>query len=722
MTMRNGSALKHGALAAALVLLGTSVGWAQTLTANASPSSGAAGVNNSTITGSAFPVGTITGATVSLAPTCAAAASATVAARVTSVATLRRFTFLIPGSLVPGTYKAWVSGTAGTTPFNTGGSSCANVTVTATVQGTASLGAAIAGATVTLVDFAGTVRTGTTASDGSFAFSTGGLTPPFLVKVVTATDSGEFPAGTTLYSVSALLNPSQRINVHVLTDLMVRSFYSAQGIDVNNAFNSPADFPPPSPSAVRALANLVIPSVQLWLNNAGVEATGDAPTGDAINLISTPFVAYPPGVTPPGGLDAVLHQITSEEISPDGSVEEVTIAGGGVTETISPVYGNGLITLNTETTNPSGGGTAGSFIGMALTSAVEPLVNGINATLAAFANTINTKGSALAIADLLPFYAPDYLHNGRNAEQDATETVDEIAGVTMTAELVGVLSVNNGVAHVIGSFQFTFGDEFFSGYDELMLTEVNGTWLLYGNQQVGGVHAGVQARRSQGGAGNLDGTFAFAGADAPAGIITGGTVTGPTNLPGVNIWRGANSTPLRRGLQSVKNGILEDSFFEISDQLGATIADVSAKVPPGSTFDFTVNTATLGVRHYTVRSNAITTEQVQFSGLEPSSALTELPGVLGRTINYNFNIPATYPISGMFLFGQVSDGVRSCGFGSSAEFNLDFVNHTGSRAITIPTNMAYCGFPLSTITFVSIFFQTEGVNGEDSIVQLGYPY
>ena len=42
-------------------------------------------------------------------------------------------------------------------------------------------------------------------------------------------------------------------------------------------------------------------------------------------------------------------------------------------------------------------------------------------------------------------------------------------------------------------------------------------------------------------------------------------------------------------------------------------------MPPGSTFDFSVNTASLGVKLYTVRSNAFTTEQVEFKNLAPSS-------------------------------------------------------------------------------------------------------
>jgi hypothetical protein len=593
------------------------------------------------------------------------------------------------------------------------------------VQGTASLGAAIAGAEVMMVDAAGNTASGTTASDGTFVLDTSGLTPPFLVRIVTAIASGAFPAGTTLYSVSADPNRSTRINVSVLTDLIVRSFYAAQGIDVADAFVIPTgDNAPPSPVAVRALANLVIPAVQLWLDNAGVTATGEAPADDAVNLISSPFIAYPPGVTPTSGLDVILHAIVSEEVNPDGSVAEITIAGDGVTEIISPQYQNGLIVLNTTTTNASGGGSSGSFSGLALTGDLVPILNGINAALEGFTNTVNTKGSALTAADLLPHYAPDYLHDGVNAEEDASEAADELAGVNMTAEVVGILSLDNGVAHVRAKFFFSFGTETDSGQDELALKEINGAWVLYGNQRIGDVGVNVQARRSQGaasvGPGVFGGTFAFAGANAPAGVVTAATVTGPMNNPGANIWGGAQSKALFKGLQFLDNGVLQDEFFLLSDSLGATIAAVNTKVPAGSTFTFALTTSG-GTAQYTTQSNAITTETIEFSGLPASSLATKLPAVLGSTKTYSFNLPATYAISGVFLFGRVSDGQRQCSFGADGPLSLNFSTHTGSGTITIPANMQYCGFN-TAITFVNVFLEVEGVNGETSFVHLGYPY
>jgi hypothetical protein len=104
---------------------------AQSLTPSANPPSGLAGFNDSYLTGSGFPAGTITG-TVAIGASCAAPALATTPIiNVTNLGGLRRFEFLIPASLTAGTYQAWVLGTAGTTSFNTLSTpSCSAITVT----------------------------------------------------------------------------------------------------------------------------------------------------------------------------------------------------------------------------------------------------------------------------------------------------------------------------------------------------------------------------------------------------------------------------------------------------------------------------------------------------------------------------------------------------------------------------------------------------------------
>jgi len=122
------------ALAVALVVLLAAAGHAQKLATYTNPPTGLAGVNNSYITGSGFPAGTITGATVSFAATCGGAVITTTPVTAVAVETpFRRFEFAIPASLKTGTYFVTVSGTAGSTAFNTAsGPSCSEISVTAT--------------------------------------------------------------------------------------------------------------------------------------------------------------------------------------------------------------------------------------------------------------------------------------------------------------------------------------------------------------------------------------------------------------------------------------------------------------------------------------------------------------------------------------------------------------------------------------------------------------
>jgi hypothetical protein len=122
------------ALVVASIALTQSAAQAQSLTPTANPPSGLAGVNDSYVTGSGFPAGTITGSSVVFGTSCAAPAVAVAPViAVAVIGTLHRFEFLIPASLTTGSYMVWVVGTAGTTPFNTLSTpSCSAISVTAT--------------------------------------------------------------------------------------------------------------------------------------------------------------------------------------------------------------------------------------------------------------------------------------------------------------------------------------------------------------------------------------------------------------------------------------------------------------------------------------------------------------------------------------------------------------------------------------------------------------
>jgi hypothetical protein len=732
------------ALAAALLLAGGAPAIAQTLTASANPPSGGAGVNNSYLTGSGFPTGPITSAAAHFARTCAAPALASAPiAQVAAAGTLRRFQFLIPASLAPGVYRVWVTGTAGTTAFDTLRTpSCSSLTVTSTIAGTASLGAALAGAAVTVVDSTGRSVSTTTASDGTFALSSAGLVPPFLVRVVTASATGSFPAGTTLYSVSADASASTRINVSVLTDLMVRSFYSAQGVNPADAFADPTGpNAAPTPTAVESLASLVVPAVQLWLDQAGIAATSGAPDNGSINLISSPLVAYPPGTVPAGGLDAVLHLIVSELVNPaTGAVTQVTIAGGTLTETIAPSYADDLITLATTTIDAAtGSGSSGLFSALALTAVLQPVIDGIDGALAAFRDTVNSRGDQLTGADLRPFYAPDYLENGVTADQAANEDAAELAGVTITAlRLAGIKSLDTttNVAAALVRFSASAGGQTVSEVGPpIFFKNVGGAWVLYGNQRVADVFVSAQARTAQGGAsfgpGIFAGTFVFAGVSAPSGVVTSATVAGPVSNPNgpvdptLRIWDNSTSGTLFRGAQELKGGRSFDQFFRLSQNLGNNAALLGQQIPPGSGFDFTLSTTTSGIQQFRETINAFTTETVTFTGLP---AHLGLAAVVGQTVPFSFTLPGSYPVRGVSLFAQIFDGLpgnpatRFCTIDSNG-LALDFAARTGTGSISVPSDMAACGLPPGTaIRFVNVFLEVEGANTEVSLGWLAIPY
>jgi hypothetical protein len=723
------------ALAAVFSLLLPPAGWGQTLTASANPASGGAGVNDSYLTGSGFPAGAITVAAVHFGTSCAAPAIASgPVIQVTTQGVLRRFEFLIPASLSPGNYQVWLSGTAGTTAFNTLNTrSCSTIKVTASVTGTASLGAAITNANVTLVDAHGTTVTGTTASDGVFALNSAGLMPPYIVRVVTTTASGRFPAGTTLYSVSADSNASTRINVHVLSDLILRSFYSAQGIDPDTAFTNPiGSNAAPMPAAVQGLAALVIPAVQLWLNQAGVTATPGPPSNGSINLISSPLTAYPAGVTPTAGLDAVLHLITSETIDP-GNVTGVTITNGTLTETITPVYSAGDLTLNTTTNNTAtGASTSESFTGLVITGANQAAVSAIDAALATFQNIVNTRGSALTGSDLLSLYAPDYLNDGVDAAADANSFAQRVAGVTINSiqvQSLKSLDTTTNVADVIAAFTVSQSGQNQSGTTEFIFKDEGGTWLLYGDQLIGSVSASAESRTSQGAPSLGQGaTVLSSGAlwqtDIGAFVNTP-TSFGTSNVTvsgGGNIWQGGLPfSTLFHGGTLIQNGQNLDQFFGLSQNLGANVLKLVNKP-----FTFNLTTSSVGNPQYTVLSNpAATTEAIQFSGISNTKGSGPLSSVLGKTVSYNWSLPTTYSIGQVSLFAEIYDGPNNnpstlgCDISSS---DLIGVGST-SASISIPANMSACGLSSSdTIKQVDIFLEVSGTNGEENIVLLTYPY
>ncbi|MGB6198570.1 MAG: IPT/TIG domain-containing protein [Candidatus Acidiferrales bacterium] len=709
-----------------------------------SPTSGAVG-SSVTISGANF--GSTQGAsTVTFGATPAGTATAWSAASITVT---------VPTGATTGNVVVTVGGKLSNGAMFTLTANGANV-----VTGTASLGAPIASATVTLKDANGNISAGTTAADGTFTLDSGGFTPPFLVQVVTVTASGPFPAGTTLYSVSADANATTNINVHVLSDLIVRSYYSASGVNPNSAFANPAapGNAPPSPLAVQNIANAVIQVMQLWFDNAGITVTADAsaivstrsisqslqsnrsllasskpdalpPSCGSINLISGAFTANDTC------LDSVLQSITSETLnSSNGSVTAMTVTGGSITETVNPTYSTGSITVNTTTTNSSTGtSSTESVTALALSSAAQTLTNAIDAQLTALAKTVNTDGNSLTGGDLLQFFAGDYLNDGDNATEDADIFAGEVAGLTITsAQIVDIVSLNTttNVAEVVVNYVATESGQTATSAQTYVFKEENSTWLVYGDQRIAQVSVTAESRTSQGapslGAGVSNGIYLQAAVQAPASVgVTAATVAGGGN----SVWPCTVSSTCPNGdgptgtlaqeAALLQNGQSFSEFQVLSEALGSNVP------PAGTPFTLNLITTSSGSPQFTVPSNATTTEVISFAHIPTASGSGPLSSVVGKTITYNWTLPTTYAIGQVSLFTYIFDGsptsstAHSCSIGGNGLLGIT----STSGSITIPANMSACGLSASdAIASVQIFLEVDGVNGEQNLVDLGYPY
>jgi len=520
--------------------------------------------------------------------------------------------------------------------------------------------------------------------------------------------------------VSADSNATTHINVHVLSDLIVRSFYSAAGVDADNAFANPvvSSNAAPTPLAVQTVANTVIQAVQLWLTNAGVTVTAGTPTSGSINLISSAFTANNTG------LDSVLHATTEAVNSGTGAVTTVTVTNGTITETANLTYSGGAITVNTTTTNSSTGATSTESIGgIAPTTAQLTALNAIAAQFTAFESAVNKNSSTLSVSVVAPFFAPDYLNDGDTAAVDEAGLVADLTGATLNSIQITAKSVNTttNTADVIETTTLTEGGQTQTGTQEFILKEESGTWLIYGDQRVAQVTAQAESRSWQGGVSGTNGPAMTASVDAPTGAVTGATVSGTPS-----IWPSgggsATSGTLLHQSSLIQNGQSYDQYILLSNFLG-TIA--SALPAAGSQFTFHLTTAASGNPSYTVPTNAFTTEIITFSGISGTPNSGPLSSVLNKTDMFHWSLPGTYSTNGVSLFAYILDGspisstTHSCSISSTSALALTAT----SGSIAIPANMSACGLSSAdAIAFVQVFLEVTGTNGEDNLVELLYPY
>ena len=551
------------------------------------------------------------------------------------------------------------------------------------IYGTAAIGLGLGHRPIDGGDVDGNPINGETDGDGNFILPTNGRKPPYLLRVITSTTPT-----TMFYSVSADQNAATTINITPLTDLIIRSWYSAQtpSVDIDYAFNNLPTYPAPKPESVSLIHNLIKNVVQLWLDKNEV-------TSSDFNLISTPFTAGT--ITVPGtGLDKVLDQAWV-----NAATGQIVISNGTTTQNTTLNAFLSSLTASTTTVSQVTGSTVESgnndLTTVPTTTAMQAALTGINTTLANIANTINSRGFSLSAADMAQYMDPAMINDGFGQ----SESAQILRMMALSAKLSGKSVLYNLKTIKSLDTSANVAEVKLDGIGPAFFRKVSGTWMISGNNRIANIVLTAVMNTRQGNnpcPGTCDGTKMTLLVDAKQGTVSTVTVTGG------GIWNTPTSVNWVSTVAVTGTGITLDRYWLDSNRL--------ATLPEKETPFYVTVTPSVGLPvTYTLLSNAYTTEPSIITNLAGSTI-----GVanLGNPLTVNWTKPTSYPIKDMVLSYQAYSPSRS---GPSPNVCTGGVNLSGtavpSAAVTIP---AICqGVSVGS---VNLDVSVNGVNGEASTI------
>jgi hypothetical protein len=564
-----------------------------------------------------------------------------------------------------------------------GAPAAATVTITSddvvavTLSGIAATGAPIIGATLTVVDAAGTTREATTGADGTYSLDVGGMVPPFLVQV----DMG---GGAALFSVSNAESP-ELVNVHPLTDLVIRAWYSVQGGTVEDAFADPVANPAPSPDQVAFIVNVVRAVVQSWLTAAGLDAT-------TFDLIATPFDADG------SGFDGVLD-ITV--VDPDTGGIAIDDGTTSQQATLSTDATGGTLSVTSTTTGAGGTSTSSTTSVIPTAAGASDILAQINTSLTMFKDAVNDAGDALTADDLLAFFATDTLNDGLDRELTAANFASNLRDATLDRlRLTRVTAFTDTSVTGVVEVRLSDGNLVETDTLELTFTLESGTWKLAGDRRVADASVEYEQRIDQGSGGNT--IFRGINIDVSplSGVVSSVTITGgglfeDTPVPD------SGSTEIEE-LEPAPGESIEierDSFFH-SSGYGQDV-DVAA----GTEFTLTMTLAAGGTASESFVTGGSTNEVVMITS---PTGHTLADAMLGEPLTFEWELPTTIAIVSIDASGLAF--TASGGMGGFTCFSEDGpllpVTAT-SMTVTIPTT---CGGDPVVAANLNVSF--NGVNGE----------
>ncbi len=550
-----------------------------------------------------------------------------------------------------------------------------------TVHGTAATGAPISSATVTLKDSVGTPVTGTTNVDGTFSLAVAGLVPPFLLEV----DDG---AGTVLYSVGSAAGV---VNVTPFTDLIIKTYYEIQGLVLDASFFdafSGTD-PVPSPVEVRTIQEIVETMIALWLQTHGVDPA-------TFDVITTPFAANGLGV------DAVL--------------DHSTVAGGsiaiddGTTTQASTLTADTSGTVTVDTTTSSGGSTTTSTDTTEVPTSTQETTDleAVAALIQEFVALVNARGAGLTAADLMPYFDPGYLDDGKDRTVDSAMMATFFRpNASNGIQIVRVLDMDEVNHLVTVCFEVAASAGGQTSREKVTMRfkgDGAGHFRFFGNQRLVDVWLRVEANTF------LDGTGAHAyegiavDVTAPTGSVSdsvsidGGPFVGYP-LPKASGTRTDRFNPT----PTTTLDYVQDAFYGHSEP--------PALVPPAGTLFQLHFTPTAGVpTTYDVVGNGVTDEHITIT-TPTGHALANAN--LGGTRPVAWTLPHTYLVTSLNLDGQVQDALGNTLELDAVEPVLGPTATAGTMQLPASWDDAG-GHHVTTRAYITVW--TTGPNGEFSHV------
>ena len=555
----------------------------------------------------------------------------------------------------------------------------------ASLSGTAAVGAPLTNATITVKDRNGVSTTGTTGADGKYSVDVSTLTAPFLLKVTAAGNPDRYSVG----------SQAGIVNLTPLTDMVVRNYYRARGLDVATVFTALSSTDPiPTTDEVALLVNQTKNLVARSLEGNGVDA-------DGYNFMTTAFDANNAGV------DAVL---ASSTLTDNGTTMTLTVISGGTTQTslVTANAGTSIVTAATTVTNGANTAASASSTLVPSTSNALTALAGANATLTQLKNTVNANGAALTNANLTALIAPGALWEGLSGTQFPGQLAGDLRGKTIVTLSAGEIVSYDDVNKII-DVGMLFVESTATGLVEAKLTmrfkQVGPSWLLYGNQQLGEIGFSVDSQIDHD---NLNPTGlatkqVSADVRVPQGMLNlaaGVSVTCPTLLTLFN------NTPI---LQSGTNIATfhpttnpADDFTVTYDVFFVKAANLANYPPPGTVCTITMTPVGAGAPpvSYQVVTGGTTTE---------TTTLTTTPGgftiaaVSGQTVAMTWTLPTTFQITEIRTAANVQNALN----GNTI---VNEVTHGPTAilgSVSIPTTVG--GLPTSQTT---INLSYRGPNGE----------